>query len=87
MPDGLYGYIMKAKIMSRILFTTLLFFSSSALAYIGPGAGIPVLGSILGVISAIVIAIIAIIAWPIRRMLKKKRQQKVEPQTTDSNHQ
>lgn len=78
---------MKAKIMSRISLTALLFFSGSASAYIGPGAGIPVLGSILGVISAILIAIIAIIAWPIRRMLKKKRQQQVKPQATDSNHQ
>lgn len=42
-------------------------------AYIGPGAGISVLGSLLGIIVTIVVAIGAIVMWPLRKLLKKKR--------------
>lgn len=47
--------------------------STPALAYIGPGAGISVLGSLLGIIVTIIVAIGAILMWPLRKLLKKKR--------------
>ena len=43
------------------------------LAYIGPGAGISVLGSLLGILGTIVIAIGAILFWPIRKMMKRRK--------------
>ena len=46
----------------------------AALAYIGPGAGISVLGSLLGILGTIVVAIGAIIFWPVRKFLKRKKQ-------------
>ncbi len=52
--------------------------SSPAVAYIGPGAGISVLGSLLGIIVTIVVAIGAIIMWPLRKALKKRRQNTVD---------
>lgn len=48
--------------------------STPATAYIGPGAGISVLGSLLGILATIVVAIGAIIMWPLRKALKKRRQ-------------
>ena len=51
-----------------------LLLSAPASAYIGPGAGISVLGSLLGIIVTIVVAIGAIIMWPLRKVLKKRRQ-------------
>ena len=60
--------------MSRLIFTLLLLLSSSAaLAYIGPGAGISVLGSVLGILATIGLAMVAIIMWPIRKMMKKRK--------------
>jgi hypothetical protein len=50
--------------------------SSPAIAYIGPGAGISVLGSLLGILATIVVAIGAIIMWPLRKALKKRRAAK-----------
>jgi uncharacterized membrane protein len=44
-----------------------------ALAYIGPGAGISVLGSLLGILGTIIIAIGAILFWPIRKMMKRRK--------------
>ena len=50
-----------------------LLISSPVMAYIGPGAGISVLGSLLGILGTIVVAIGAILFWPIRKMLKKRK--------------
>jgi protein-S-isoprenylcysteine O-methyltransferase Ste14 len=47
--------------------------STSAAAYIGPGAGISVLGSLLGILGTIVVAIGAILFWPIRKMMKRRK--------------
>ena len=47
--------------------------SPPALAYIGPGAGISVLGSLLGILGTIIVAIGAILFWPIRKMMKRRK--------------
>ncbi len=44
-----------------------------ALAYIGPGAGISFFGSLIGVVVTVLVAIGAILLWPVRRMMKKRR--------------
>ena len=60
--------------MFKLLFLLLILsFSSSAAAYIGPGAGISVLGSLLAVLGTIVLAIGAILFWPIRKLLKRRK--------------
>lgn len=61
------------KILAVLLFLS---FSSAAMAYIGPGAGISVLGSILGILGTIVVAIGAILFWPIRKFLKRRKLKK-----------
>lgn len=60
--------------------------STPAMAYIGPGAGISVLGSLLGILATIVVAIGAIVMWPLRKALKKRRQASsgTEESTPDS---
>lgn len=44
-----------------------------AYAYIGPGAGVSLIGSFLGILVAVLIAVFALIAWPIRRMRKARK--------------
>ena len=57
-----------------ILLTCLLLVSvSPALAYIGPGAGISVVGSLLSILATIIVAIGAIIFWPLRKYMKRRR--------------
>lgn len=57
---------------------------SAALAYIGPGAGISVLGSLLGILGTIVIAVGAILFWPVRKVLKRRKQATAVPQDENS---
>lgn len=45
-------------------------------AYVGPGAGLSLLGALWALIVAVVTALIFILAWPIRRMRRRKREAK-----------
>jgi hypothetical protein len=45
-----------------------------AAAYIGPGAGITMLGALWGVIVAVALALGAVLFWPIRILLRKRRK-------------
>jgi hypothetical protein len=59
------------KILTLLVLLTV---SPAALAYIGPGAGISVLGSLLGILGTIVLAIGAIVLWPLRKLIKRRKQ-------------
>lgn len=48
--------------------------SAPALAYVGPGAGLGAIGAALGLIAAVVMALGAIIFWPIRRLMRRRRK-------------
>lgn len=45
-----------------------------ALAYVGPGAGLSVLGALWGLLIAIAAAIAFVVAWPVRRYLRRRRE-------------
>lgn len=45
-----------------------------AQAYIGPGVGVGALGAVVGVIGAILLAIFAVLWYPVKRMLKAKKR-------------
>lgn len=45
-----------------------------AAAYIGPGAGITMLGALWGVVVAVFLALGAVLFWPIRILLRKRRK-------------
>ena len=46
----------------------------AGMAYFGPGAGVTMLGAVWGVILAIVFALFALLAWPIRALLRRRRK-------------
>ena len=45
-------------------------------AYVGPGLGVGVIGVILGVIGSILIALFAVFWYPLKRMLKQRKQKR-----------
>jgi len=57
---------------------------SPALAYIGPGAGISVLGSLLSILATIFVAIGAIIFWPLRKFMKRRKARRNSPLSTEA---
>lgn len=48
-------------------------YTAPALAYVGPGAGLTVIGSILAIFAAIFLAIAGFVWYPIRRMIRKRK--------------
>jgi len=76
--------------MLRIIVLLLLTLSASpATAYIGPGAGISVLGSLLGILATIFVAIGVILFWPIKKLMKRRKAKKeteVSGETDKSGH-
>ena len=45
-----------------------------AFAYVGPGAGITMLGALWGVVAAVLVAVGAVFYLPIRALLRKRHQ-------------
>jgi len=65
--------------MNMLRTTALLFLAliaSPVAAYVGPGAGISVLGSLLGILATIFVAIGAILFWPIRKLMRRRKAKK-----------
>ena len=47
---------------------------STAQAYIGPGAGISAIGTLLALIAAVLVAIVGFVWYPVRRMMRNRRK-------------
>lgn len=47
--------------------------ASQALAYVGPGVGLSVIGTILALIAAVALAVVGFVWYPLKRAFGKKR--------------
>jgi membrane protein implicated in regulation of membrane protease activity len=63
---------MPAIAISAVL--TLFLLPTPALAYIGPGVGAGAIGAVLGVIGSIFLGLFAILWYPIKRVLKRRKK-------------
>lgn len=64
--------------MSTRLFWSVFFVlavPSTALAYGGPGAGITLIGSLVGVIAAVLASLFYVVVYPLRQLRRKRRHQ------------
>ncbi len=63
-----------------VLLSLTLLMPKSAYAYVGPGAGLSVIGTIVALILALILAIVGFIWYPLRRLLEKLKisQEKTE---------
>lgn len=59
--------------------------ATPAMAYIGPGSGISLLGGIWTVVVGFVLALAAILIWPIRYMIRRMRARKSAGQPGPAN--
>ena len=54
----------------------LLFITSAAQAYVGPGPGLSMIGSFLTLFAGVVIALFFVLLYPIRLFLKRRKDKK-----------
>lgn len=45
----------------------------AAATYIGPGAGLSLLGALWALLLAVLTAVVFVVAWPVRKMLLRRR--------------
>ncbi|MCT8267789.1 hypothetical protein NYQ83_10950 [Afifella sp. JA880] len=62
--------------MRRFVFfaVTAALLPSAAFAYVGPGAGLSLLGALWALVAAIGLAISFVVAWPVRKMMRNRRK-------------
>jgi hypothetical protein len=65
---------MRREVVASMAVAALLLASpATAWAYIGPGAGITVIGTVLALIGAIVLALTGLVWYPVKRLRAKAR--------------
>jgi hypothetical protein len=65
--------------MKWVVFVMLAMVPFAAQAYVGPGAGIGMIGSLLAVLAAVLLSVVGLILLPLR-MLRKRRHAKGDSQ-------
>ncbi len=53
-------------------------------AYIGPGAGITAIGSVLALIGAVILAIIGLVWYPLKRMMKGRKKSRAQAEAVEN---
>jgi len=60
--------------------------TNTALAYVGPGAGLSLIGALWGLVLSVGAALWFVILWPLRRRRKRSQQQRDEAEAAGANH-
>ena len=58
---------------AHIIAGSLLAYAPVAAAYVGPGAGLGMIASIVAVVLAVLATIVGLVVWPIRRLMQRKK--------------
>jgi membrane protein implicated in regulation of membrane protease activity len=72
---------MTTRLVPVIAAAAMLLLPGTAFAYVGPGAGLTMIGALWAVILALFAALFFVVAWPVRRMLRQARHRKAATQT------
>lgn len=64
-----------------VLFLIVAFFPVAVYAYVGPGLGLGVIGTVLGVLVSIFLALLAIFWYPLKRIFGKGQKKKEKYET------
>ena len=57
-----------------IIFLQTTFLHANAYAYIGPGAGLSAIGTVLALLATILVAIFGFVWFPLKRLIRKRKQ-------------
>jgi Flp pilus assembly protein TadB len=66
------------KSVALVAFLLAAFSAAPALAYVGPGAGLTALGSLVAVIAVAVLAVIGFLWYPLKRVMRRRKEARTE---------
>lgn len=58
-----------------------------ALAYVGPGAGLSAIGTLLAIVFAALLAVVGFVWYPLKRLLGLSKKPAAQPQETEAENQ
>lgn len=61
-----------------LLAAALFLLPAPALAYIGPGAGLSAIGTVLALLAAVVLAVFGFVWYPVKRLVGKRQKSKTQ---------
>lgn len=61
------------KIQRVLIVLSLTLCCSAAFGYVGPGTGITLVSSLIGLVMAVVVSLWALLSWPLRQLVKRLR--------------
>jgi hypothetical protein len=64
---------MKPEQAAALLGGSLVAYAPAALPYVGPGAGLGMIASLVAVVLAVLATIVGLVIWPIRRLMRRKK--------------
>lgn len=67
---------MRGKFSGLILLVSMVLLPNVAFAYVGPGAGLSAIGTLLAVVGAVLLAIVGFVWYPVKRLLKGRSKAK-----------
>jgi hypothetical protein len=59
--------------MRWVVGVSLLSLAATAEAYVGPGMGLGVIGALLGFVAALFLAVVGLVWYPLKRMIRPRR--------------
>ncbi len=68
--------------LALLVFSAVGLAATDALAYIGPGAGISAIGSLVALAATVALAIVGFVWYPIKRLRRRVRQKAAQPGQT-----
>jgi flagellar biogenesis protein FliO len=54
----------------------------AAVAYVGPGAGLTAIGTMIALIAALLLALMGFVWYPVKRMLRARKAESARPEVT-----
>lgn len=73
------------QIPTLILVTGLLFATTGAQAYIGPGAGLSAIGAVIAVVAAMILAVVGFVWFPVKRLMRRRNAARKKQQQANAN--
>lgn len=56
-----------------LLTTALVLMPVAAQAYVGPGAGLTAIGTMIALVAAVLLAVVGFVWYPVKRMMRKRK--------------
>ena len=69
------GVVKSARVLgSALVPAALVMLPATATAYVGPGAGLTLIGSAISLIVVVIVAVVGLIIWPVRVIQRRRRE-------------